>query len=72
MPPFALAAGLSQGANVLREAGNLLANGLTPAAVRADGDGMKRTMSTKAALVGFAASLAGFAVASVAYFGPRR
>ncbi len=31
---------------------------------------MKRTMSTKAALVGLAASLAGFAVASVAFFGP--
>ena len=29
-------------------------------------------MSTKAALVGLAASLAGFAVASAAYFGPRR
>jgi hypothetical protein len=46
--------------------------GLTSAAVRADDFGMKRTMSTKAALVGLAASLAGFAVASVAYFGPRR
>jgi len=30
---------------------------------------MKRTMSTRAALVGLATSLAGFAVASVAYFG---
>jgi hypothetical protein len=29
-------------------------------------------MSTKTALVGLAASLAGLAVASVAYFGPRR
>jgi hypothetical protein len=46
--------------------------GLTSAAVRADDFAMKRTMSTKAALVGLAASLAGFAVASVAYFGPRR
>jgi hypothetical protein len=43
-----------------------------PAAVRADGHVMKRTMSTKAAVVGLAASLAGFAVASVAFFGPRR
>ena len=34
--------------------------------------GMKRSMSTKTALVGLAASLAGFAVASVAYFGQRR
>jgi hypothetical protein len=33
---------------------------------------MKRTMSTKTVLVGLAASLAGFAVASVAFFGPRR
>jgi hypothetical protein len=33
---------------------------------------MKRTMSTKAAVIGLATSLAGFAVASVAYFGPRR
>jgi hypothetical protein len=33
---------------------------------------MKRTMSTRAAVVGLAAALAGFAVASVAYFGPRR
>jgi hypothetical protein len=33
---------------------------------------MKRTMSTKTALVGFAASLAGLAVATLAYFGPRR
>jgi hypothetical protein len=48
------------------------APGLTSAAVRADDKRMKRTMSTKAALVGLAASLAGFAVASVAYFGPRR
>jgi hypothetical protein len=32
---------------------------------------MKRTMSTKAVLAGLAASLAGFAVATVAYFGPR-
>jgi hypothetical protein len=38
----------------------------------ADGDGMKREMSTKAALVGLAASLAGFAVATVAFFGGRR
>jgi hypothetical protein len=29
-------------------------------------------MSTRAAVVGLAASLAGFALASVAYFGPRR
>jgi hypothetical protein len=43
-----------------------------PARVRADGRVMKRTMSTKAAVVGLAASLAGFAVASVAFFGPRR
>jgi hypothetical protein len=34
--------------------------------------GMKRTMSTRTALVGLAASLAGLAVASVAYFGQRR
>jgi hypothetical protein len=33
---------------------------------------MKRTMSTSAAVVGLAASLAGFAVASVAFFGQRR
>jgi hypothetical protein len=33
---------------------------------------MKREMSTKAALVGLAASLAGFAVATVAYLGGRR
>jgi hypothetical protein len=33
---------------------------------------MKPRMTTKTALVGLAASLAGFAVASVAYFGPRR
>jgi hypothetical protein len=33
---------------------------------------MKRTMSTKAAVIGLATSLAGFALASVAYFGPRR
>jgi hypothetical protein len=33
---------------------------------------MKRTMSTRTALVGLAASLAGFAVASVAFFGHRR
>ena len=33
---------------------------------------MKNTMSTKVAVVGLATSLAGFAVASVAYFGPRR
>jgi hypothetical protein len=33
---------------------------------------MKRQMSTKVAVVGFAASLAGFAVATVAYFGGRR
>jgi hypothetical protein len=33
---------------------------------------MKRTMSTRTALVGLAASLAGFALASVAYFGHRR
>jgi hypothetical protein len=46
--------------------------GLTPARVCADGYGMKRTMSTRAAVVGLAASLAGFALASVAYFGPRR
>jgi hypothetical protein len=43
-----------------------------PAASRADEDGMKREMSTKAALVGLAASLAGFAVATVAYLGGRR
>ena len=42
------------------------------AAISADEYGMKRTMSTKKALVGLAASLAGFAVASVAYFGQRR
>jgi hypothetical protein len=41
-------------------------------ASRADGTGMKREMSTKAALVGLAASLAGFAVATVAYLGGRR
>jgi hypothetical protein len=41
-------------------------------ALHADGDGMKREMSTKAALVGLAASLAGFAVAAVAYLGGRR
>jgi hypothetical protein len=41
-------------------------------AIRADERSMKRTMSTKTALVGLAASLAGFAVASVAYFGQRR
>jgi hypothetical protein len=41
-------------------------------AVRADEDGMKREMSTKAALVGLAASLAGFAVATVAFLGGRR
>jgi hypothetical protein len=46
--------------------------GLICAAFRADKKGMKRTMSTKAALTGLAASLAGFAVATVAYFGPRR
>jgi hypothetical protein len=46
--------------------------GLTPAWVRADEPGMKRTMSTRTAVVGLAASLAGFAVASVAFFGPRR
>jgi hypothetical protein len=34
--------------------------------------GMKSRMSTKAALVGLATSFAGFAVASVAYFGGRR
>jgi hypothetical protein len=33
---------------------------------------MKPTMSTKTAILGLATSLAGFAVASVAYFGPRR
>jgi hypothetical protein len=38
----------------------------------ADEDGMRREMSTKAALVGLAASLAGFAVATVAYLGGRR
>jgi hypothetical protein len=42
------------------------------AAARADEDGMKREMSRKAALVGLAASLAGFAVATVAYLGGRR
>ncbi len=42
------------------------------ATLRADDVGMKRQMSTKAALVGLATSLAGFAVATVAYFGPRR
>jgi hypothetical protein len=41
-------------------------------ACRADEDGMKREMSTKAALVGLAASLAGFAVATVAFLGGRR
>jgi hypothetical protein len=41
-------------------------------APRADEDGMKREMSTKTALVGLAASLAGFAVATVAYLGGRR
>lgn len=39
---------------------------------RADDPGMKREMSTKAALVGLAASLAGFAVATVAFLGGRR
>jgi hypothetical protein len=33
---------------------------------------MKRTMSTKVAVAGLAASLAGFAVATVAFFGQRR
>jgi hypothetical protein len=33
---------------------------------------MKRPMSTRAALLGLAASLAGLAVASVAYFGGPR
>jgi hypothetical protein len=33
---------------------------------------MKRQMSTRTALVGLAASLAGLAVASVAYFGAPR
>ncbi len=33
---------------------------------------MKREMTTKTALVGLAASLAGLAVASVAYFGRPR
>jgi hypothetical protein len=42
------------------------------AAPRADEKGMKREMSTKAALVGLAASLAGFAVATVAFLGGRR
>jgi hypothetical protein len=42
------------------------------AASRADEDGMKREMSTKVALVGLAASLAGFAVATAAYLGGRR
>jgi hypothetical protein len=32
---------------------------------------MKREMSTKTAIVSLAASLAGFAVATVAYFGRR-
>ena len=41
-------------------------------ASRADADGMKRQMSTKAALLGLAASLAGFAVATVAFLGGRR
>jgi hypothetical protein len=45
---------------------------LTSSAIRADERSMKRTMSTKTALVGLAASLAGLAVASVAYFGPPR
>jgi hypothetical protein len=42
------------------------------AASRADEHGMKREMSTKTALVGLAASLAGFAVATVAFLGGRR
>jgi hypothetical protein len=33
---------------------------------------MKRRMTTKAALVGLATSLLGFAVATVTYFGGRR
>jgi hypothetical protein len=33
---------------------------------------MKRQMTTKAALLGFATSLVGFAVATVTYFGGRR
>jgi hypothetical protein len=41
-------------------------------ASRADETGMKREMTTKFALVGLAASLAGFAVATVAYLGGRR
>ncbi len=42
------------------------------AAALADEYGMRRELSTKAALVGLAASLAGFAVATVAYLGGRR
>jgi len=45
---------------------------LTSPAIRADEGVMKRTMTTRTALVGLAASLAGLAVASVAYFGQRR
>jgi hypothetical protein len=33
---------------------------------------MKRRMTNKAALLGFATSLVGFAVATVTYFGGRR
>ena len=43
-----------------------------PGPLRADEVGMKREMTTKTALVGLAASLAGLAVASVAYFGRPR
>ena len=43
-----------------------------PGPLRADEVDMKREMTTKTALVGLAASLAGLAVASVAYFGRPR
>lgn len=39
---------------------------------RADESGMRREMTTKTALLGLAASLAGFAVATVAFLGGRR